>query len=189
VTAYIGFDRSPEELGITNATTFISTAKDSEREYELTKVLGMTDESMMLMTCYSAMDPSFSPPGTTVAALITLQYGEPWLELAPGDYAREKYRAAEGLLDRAEMLYPGLRGHIEEMEISTPITHMRYLGHPGGAFYGFDQHVRDSDLLGSPQPPIEGLHLAGTWVTMGGFHPTLDFGARTARQVLKGLKS
>ena len=189
ITAYVGFDRSPEELGITSATTFISAIGDADREYAMTKTLGFRHDSGLAMTCYSTLDPSFSPPGTTMAAIITLQYMEPWLRVPPAEYAKEKYRAASAMLERAETVYPGLREHIEELEISTPITHARYLGHPGGAFYGFDQYVKDSASFVSPKPPIDGLYLAGAWATSGGFQPTLDSGARSARLILKQLSA
>ena len=188
-TVYVGFDRSPEELGITNPTTFIGSTPDCDREYEMTKTREFGDDAGLLMTCYTAMDPSFSPPGTSVAAIIALQYAESWLQVAPENYAEEKFRVANVILDGAEKVFPGLRGHIEEMEIATPITHMRYLGHPGGAFYGFDQYVKDSASFVSPKPPVEGLFLAGSWATSGGFQPTLDSGARTARAILRKLQA
>jgi phytoene dehydrogenase-like protein len=187
VTVYVGFDKSPEELGITHTTTFIGGSGSPETEYTATKALGFHEDTGLSMTCYTHMDSGFSPPGTTMAAIIMLQYAEPWLRVAPEQYAAEKYKAAKGMLERVETVYPGLRDHIEEMEISTPITHMRYLGHPGGAFYGFDQHVKDSASFVSPKPPVEGLYLAGAWATSGGFQPTLESGVRAARRVLKGL--
>jgi len=187
VTVYVGLDRPPEQFGFTNTTTYISSTADVDHEYEATKTLGFGDESGLCMTCYTKMDPSFSPPGTTMAALVTLQYAEPWLEVPPAQYAAQKYRAAHAMLACAETVYPGLREHIEEIEISTPITHMRYLGHPGGAFYGFDQHVKNSASFVSPKPPIDGLFLAGAWASSGGFQPTLDSGVQTAQRVLSRL--
>lgn len=187
VTVYVGFDRTPEELGITHATTFIGGCGSQDEEYEATKLLGFHENTGLAMTCYTVMDPGFSPPGTTMAAIIMLQYAEPWFEVSARQYASEKYKAADGMLSRVETVYPGLRNHIEEMEISSPITHLRYLGHPGGAFYGFDQHVKDSPSFLSPKPPVNGLYLAGAWATSGGFHPTLDSGIRAAQRVLKQL--
>jgi len=186
-TVYLGLDQSPEELGLTATTTFIGTVAGDEREYEMGKALGFQEGSGLCMTCYTKLDPSFSPPGTSMMALIALQYAEPWLQLPPHQYAQEKYRTASGMIDCAETVYPGLRPHIEEMEISTPITHARYLGHPGGAFYGFDQHVKDSASFVNPKPPIDGLYMAGAWASAAGFQPTLDGGARTARIILKKL--
>ncbi len=187
VTVYAGFDQSPDALGITHTTTFIGGCGSQDEEYEATRTLGCRDTTGLMLTCYTRMDGSFSPPGTTQAALIMLQYAEPWFQVPPEQYAEEKYKAADAMLRRAEAVYPGLRDHIEEMEISTPITHLRYLGHPGGAFYGFDQYVKDSASFLSPKPPVDGLYLAGAWATSGGFQPTLDSGARAARQVLKQL--
>lgn len=63
----------------------------------------------------------------------------------------------------------------------------RYLGHPGGAIYGYEQDAteswqfRDSEL----RPHVPGLHLAGSWSGMGGFQPTLEAGARVARRLLR----
>ncbi len=53
--------------------------------------------------------------------------------------------------------------------MATPITHVRYLGHPGGAFYGFDQYAKDSRLVNSPVQSIAGLFHAGAWAAEGGF--------------------
>lgn len=187
VTVYAGFDKSPEALGIANTTTFIGGRGSQDEEYEATKVLGCRDETGLAMTCYTLMDRRFSPPDTTTAAIIMLQYAEPWFEIPPEQYASEKYKAADAMLARVDTVYPGLRDHIEELEISTPITHLRYLGHPGGAFHGFDQHVKDSASFVSPKLPVDGLYLAGAWATSGGFQPTLDSGVRAARRLLKQL--
>jgi phytoene dehydrogenase-like protein len=65
--------------------------------------------------------------------LVQLQYLDPWLAVSPSRYGEEKYKYAQGMLDIAEKVFPGFRDHIEEIEVGTPLTHMRYLGHPGGA--------------------------------------------------------
>lgn len=57
------------------------------------------------------------------------------------------------MLQRVEAVFPGARSHIEEIEAATPLTHMRYLGHPNGAIYGFEQYTKDS-MFFSPA----GLH-------------------------------
>jgi phytoene dehydrogenase-like protein len=87
----------------------------------------------------------------------------------------------KGLLDIAERVYPGFTDALEELEVSTPLTHLRYLGHPGGAFYGFDQYAKDSNLFVSPLSGIEGLYFAGAWAGMGGFQPTLESGVAAAK--------
>lgn len=39
--------------------------------------------------------------------------------------------------------YPGIKGHIEEIECATPVTLMRYLGSLNGGVYGMDAHMKD----------------------------------------------
>ncbi len=51
------------------------------------------------------------------------------------------------MLDLISRVFPELRNHIEEFDVGTPLTHMRYLGHPGGAAYGYDQHAKNTRLF------------------------------------------
>lgn len=186
VTLYIGLDCPPDKVGITGTTNFISPGADADKAYASMKRLSAEEDSLLL-TCYNVVDPSFSPPGTTQAAIVSLKYGEPWLRVPPAEYAKTKYAVADQMLALCEKVFPGLRSRIEEMEIATPLTHMRYLGHPGGAIYGFDQHLKDSPLFVTPLSPVEGLYAAGSWVTSGGYQPTLTSGASVARVILKDM--
>ena len=184
-TVYIGFDCEPEDMGIQEATNFIFTSDDFDRTYALSKTLEQAES--VLFTCYDVSDPDFSPLGTCQAALVTLQYAEPWLHVPPSQYADAKYNYASGLLDVAEKVFPEIRNHIEECEVATPLTHMRYLGHPGGAIYGFDQHAKDSALFIERKSPIRGLYFAGAWMGSGGFQPTLNSGAGAAQAILRTI--
>jgi phytoene dehydrogenase-like protein len=184
-TLYLGFDREPQDMGITEATNFINMSDDYERMYQLGRTLEKPEWA--LFTSYDAIDPDFSPAGASQGALLTLNYAEPWLSIPADEYAEMKYKYAGHLLDLLDKLYPACRGHIEELEIATPLTHMRYLGHPGGAFYGFEQYAKDSSFFISPQSPIAGLFFSGAWASLGGFQPTLSSGEAAARSVLKSL--
>jgi len=183
---YCGLDCTPQELGIDVSTQFISLDTDMDRQFATWRTLDPPDNCAM--TCYNVADPSFSPPGTCQVVILTLQYADHWYAIPPSQYAETKYRYAQGLLDLAEKVYPGFTSAMEEMEISTPLTHLRYLGHPGGAFYGFDQYAKDSNLFVAPLSGIEGLYMAGAWVGMGGFQPTLESGIAAAKAVYKHLK-
>ena len=94
---------------------------------------------------------------------------------------------AETLLDLVETIAPGIRDAIEEVDVATPLTLTRYLGHPGGAIYGYDQDATESWLFRNTEREshVPGLHLAGSWSGFGGFQPTLEAGARVARRLLR----
>ena len=95
---------------------------------------------------------------------------------------------AEKLMDLAEKVFPDLRKHLEEAEPATPLTHMRYLGHPGGSIYGSEHFTRETSLFVDSKSAIEGLYFTGAWNGSGGFQPTLQSGASAARQVSRLLK-
>ena len=185
-TVYIGFDRSPEELGIDASTTFIATGTDADHAFRAAKTLAPSEA--MLFSCYDVEDSTFSPPGTCQAALVAMAYAEPWLSVPPAQYADTKYRIAGGMLETLYRVFPRCRDHIEELDVATPLTHMRYLGHPGGAVYGFDQYAKDNDFFLDRSSPIDGLYHVGAWAGMGGFQPTLMSGYSTARKVAGSLK-
>lgn len=186
-TIYVGLDCEPHEIGITESMNVIAAGPDADKAFASSRTMEVEDDALIL-SCYTLEHPSFSPPGTTQVAIVCLKYADSWIDLAPEEYYATKYNMADKILARVESLFPGFRGHIEEIEVATPLTHMRYLGHPGGAFYGFDQYVKDSTLFIPPTSPIEGLYFAGTWVSTCGFQPTIESGNGAARAIIKQLR-
>jgi prolycopene isomerase len=188
-TLYIGFDCEPETLGIHESTNFLMANTDiSIRNHDRMNNL-VVDDELMVLSCYDISDPTFSPQGTCQANVVTLKYGEPWLRLSPHQYLDVKYHCAESMLKRVEEIYPGARLHIEEIEAATPLTHMRYLGHPAGSIYGFEQQTKDS-LFFQPgrYTPIQGLYFAGGWTGDCGFEPTLNSGMAAAKTIIRQLE-
>jgi len=188
-TIFLGLDCEPQTLGITQSTNFIYGHTNPDLAYERMKVVDINDQDYMLLSCYNLIDPDFSPKGTSQAALVTLKYGEPWLNIPPAQYLKEKYRVADSMLQVAGRVYPDLRNHIEEIEIGTPLTHMRYLGTPKGAIYGFDHFIKDSTLFRPNRTHIKGLYGAGGWVGYNGFQPTLESGVAAAKAVLEDMRA
>jgi phytoene dehydrogenase-like protein len=184
-TLYMGFDCDPKDMGIEQTTNFITTTDDMDKTFAQWKT--MEPQGVGLLTCYDVSDPDFSPPGTCQAAFVNLQYAEPWHLVPPGQYYDAKYRYADAMLDTVEKAFPGIRGHIEEIEAATPITHLRYLGHPGGAIYGFDSYTKDTVYFLPTTATVEGLYFAGAWVGSGGFQPTLTSGRAAGRTILKSM--
>ena len=183
---FVGFDCEASQLGITDSTTFLMANTDiTDRNLDRMQRLDIDDE-LMVLSCYDVADPDFSPPGTCQANIVTLKYGDPWLRVPPSDYHRVKHRCGEAMLRRVEDIFPDVRKHIEELEVATPLTHMRYLGHPNGAIYGFEQYTKDSLFF---QPgrfsPIGGLYFASGWTGDCGFQSTLEAGLSAANSIIK----
>ncbi len=182
-TVFLGFDCEPGNLGITETTNFISRQPDAEVSFARWRTLEAPDA--VALSCYDVADPEFSPQGACQAALVMLQYAEPWLTLPPSKYREVKYRIAREMMDLAAEVFPKINDHLEEVEVGTPLTHMRYLGHPAGAIYGFDQYTKDSSFFEERRSPVQGLYFAGSWVASGGYQTTLQSGVSAARAILK----
>ncbi|MCL6417752.1 NAD(P)/FAD-dependent oxidoreductase [Aestuariirhabdus sp. Z084] len=184
---YLGLDCSPEDIGVTAASSFIIDDRNEEVAFDTMQ--GISDPTHTMLTCYNHEDPSFAPEGKTVLSLLCLQYGQPWQELPPEQYAETKYAFADKLIDHAERIFPNIRANIEEVEVGTPLTMMRYLNTPGGAIYGFEQNTQDSAMFRERIDAIGGLYMAGCWNGMGGFQPTYMAGASTAKAAIKHLQA
>lgn len=186
-TMFIGLDCPPETVGLNETTVFVYNSSETADQISNAWVVE-TDNDPLLITCYNVSDPEASPPGTCQVVVVDVAYAEPWLRVPPSQYQDTKYQCADTLLKRIEHLFPGFREHIEEIEIATPITHMRYLGSPGGAFYGFDQYPKDSSFFIRPQSFIKGLYMSGAWAGSGGFQPTLMSGGSAAKAVIRDME-
>ncbi len=186
ITCFIGLDCTPEEIGF--KTSFTLNYKDLDvnngfkRAYEL-----LPNGDPLVATCYTVDDPSVSPEGTSVITAGTLKYAEEWEKLTPEQYYEAKYEAGRRIVERLEELYPGVTEHIEEMEVSTPLTHMRYLGHPAGAIYGYEQDLLQSVFFFPQQSQIEDLEFISGWVNSCGFGPNYVFADNVASKIAEEL--
>jgi len=183
---FIGFDCEPGEMDIHETTNFITTSPQGLMDYSMTKSLAPPEGA--LFSCYDVDDPEFSPKGTCQAALLSASYAEPWLNIPPAKYHETKQQYAQHLLNLLYRVFPKCRDHIEEIEVATPLTVMRYLGHPGGAIYGFDQFAKDDDIFIDKKSPVGGLYHVGAWAGMGGFQPSYQSGYTVGKIILKSLQ-
>ena len=185
VNVYLGLDRPPSELGLKDHEIFINKNFDFERQYQRATEVRPPDG--IALTCYNTVFPDISPPGTTVVVLTAPSLGEPWYNVPPEAYVDTKTRIADAMICMAEDLVPGLREHAEEIEVSTPLTNMRYAGTLGGSIYGFSQPAHDHTVLRiGHRGPLGGLYFVGAWTQPGGgFEPAMMSGEMAGDMVLK----
>lgn len=185
VVLHMGLNATPAELGFTTSTNFIGHDLDEDVVFADWQTLDAVRN--VCVTCYDVEPIGFSPAGASHISVLTLPYSSAWSQVAPQDYHRTKFAYAESMLDVLESATPGLRDAIEEVDVATPITMARYLGHPGGSIYGYQQDRTDSWLFHQTErhTHIPGLHVAGTWSGICGFEPALEAGIRVARRLIR----
>ncbi len=184
LTCFIGLDCTPEEIGFTTSFTLNYESLDANKDFaDAYKLLPENDP--LVATCYTVDDPSVSPEGTSIITAGTLKYSTEWEKLTPEQYYEMKYEAGKRIVARLEKMYPGITEHIEEMEVATPLTHMRYLGHPGGAIYGYEQDLMQSVFFFPSESKIPNLEFASGWVNACGFGPNYTYADTVASRVAK----
>ena len=184
VNVYLGLNRTREQLGIEDHEVFVND--DLDLDGHAARMGDLSPPAEIALTTYNAVYPDVSPPGTSIVVLTTLKHGAPWLEVPKEQYLQLKNSMAAAMLDSAERVIPGLRDVVEVIEVSTPITNMRYTGAPGGSIYGFGATPWLSmAMLPDHRGPIEGIVMAGAWTRPGGgFGPTLISGRAASAHII-----
>jgi phytoene dehydrogenase-like protein len=188
INVYMGVARSHTELGLDEHEIFVNADYDFDRHAELMSRVGPPEA--MAVTCYNTVYPDISPPGTSIVVLTALMYGEPWYEVPPAEYIETKNRIGDAMIRMAEKIAPGLRDYAEVVEVSTPLTNMRYAGTMGGSIYGFNQPPRDNMVwrMGH-RGPLEGLYFVGAWTRPGGgFEPAMTSGQMAGGAILSKVR-
>ncbi len=197
VNVYLGVARSPEELGFTEHEIFLSQDYDFDRHYEMMRAPllppsqgGLEGVPALAITCYNVVYPEISPPGTSIVVLTALMYGEPWYSVPPSEYVAVKNRIAGGMIRMAERVAPDIRAYAEVVEVSTPLTNMRYAGAIGGSIYGFNQPPRDNMVWRmAHRGPLDRLYFVGAWTQPGGgFEPSIMSGQMAGGAIVSKIK-
>ncbi len=147
----------------------------------------------MGIAIYSNIDPTCAPTGKSVVVLIGLasyDWENRWrIDEGEEAYKKLKNAVADGMIDSAEKIIPGLRESIEEIEIATPLTMERYTSNYKGTWIGW---ALTPGQLGprrmKRKGPIDHLYLAGAWTgPSGGQSTCLMSGHWTAKKIIKKL--
>ncbi len=191
VNLYLGVDCPYQELGLAHHETFYSDGYDVDGNWKNMKAGVSLEPSDIAVTAYNSVDPDFSPPGTSNLVCTFIAFSEPWMKLAPSEYADAKHRVAARALDLAENVARGLRDHIEVIEVATPLTNIRYSRNVGGSIIGFEETFAGTGLVRMPAAgPLQGLYFSGAWVNIGGgYEPSLYSGFLTSRKVLEDMEA
>jgi all-trans-retinol 13,14-reductase len=163
---------------------------DIDASFEAMKACNI-DPTGFSLTNYSVVDPGAAPAGKNVIVLtsgLDIDCFNQWdWDTSHASYKARKEAVAQQYLERAEAILPGLRDHIEEMEIITPQTIKGFTFNPKGTIFGWDNTIPQSlqNRL-AQQTPVPNLYLAGAWTFPGGGQSAvLISGALAGSAILK----
>jgi phytoene dehydrogenase-like protein len=111
-----------------------------------------------------SFDPAISPVGKSTLAVGFNSEAAYWERIYPhkAEYVREKKKLETAVVSALERIFPAIVQKIEAVDISTPMTIVRYTGNWQGSIMGF---MRDfSRAIPRTLPKLDGFYMAGHWV-------------------------
>jgi prolycopene isomerase len=187
---YIGVDHDYRDVFQGMHQIMINTTYDPAEGFNY-MYQGVPEKTGYAIANYSVTDPLAAPEGKNAMQVISIlpyDWKDGWYE----DESYEKYDALKTetamiYIKRAEEYLPGLRDHIEVMEVGSPRTMEHYTLNPKGTIFGWDNTPEQSLLKRLPQEtPIENLYLAGAWTFPGGGQSAvISSGIMAADKIMK----
>lgn len=184
---YLGLDCTAEEAGIRNETNFCRNVADPTQMFADRFDVNVRNDhlSSVQISCYNVDTPDASPEGTCVVSILASKMPNWFVNCPPEEYFDRKDEYLSRVLEFVYQYYPGVKGHIEEIDCATPVTLMRYLGSLNGGVYGMDAHMKD--LIANKlelNSPVKGLYFCGASVFTGGFNVSMVGGYSAAKRIL-----
>jgi len=172
IQVFLGVDHDYTSLFNSSHEIFVNTTYNQDEAFQYV-VDGDAEHVPFAIANYTVVDPTDAPAGKNVIALTTylpFDLGDEWQwDAGVDEYRSFKEQIAATLIERAEEYLPGLSGHIEVLEVGSPVTNWAYTFNPAGSILGWAGNPEYSTKRRlPPQTPIENLFLAGAWTYPGG---------------------
>ncbi|WDV44632.1 NAD(P)/FAD-dependent oxidoreductase [Clostridiaceae bacterium M8S5] len=126
--------------------------------------------------CHHA--PEFAPEGKSVMQFFYYSDYDCWKELYDTDrdaYNKEKEKVGKYIIEFMDKKYPGLKEQVEYVDVSTPVTAVRYTANYKGSVMAWipfaDTEENVIPLVEKHHMKLPGLsnfYMAGHWVSLGG---------------------
>jgi phytoene dehydrogenase-like protein len=136
-------------------------------------------------------DPSLAPPGKSVLITTFSSDHAYWKGLykEPERYEAEKKEIAAKVIHVLERRMPGIAEQIEVVDVSTPMTVVRYTGNWQGSQEGWMITTGTFGLvmgkgMDKTLPGLDGFYMCGQWVEPGGGVPTAAVSGRIVIRML-----
>lgn len=121
------------------------------------------------------MDPAFAPKGKSVVE-TQFETDHAYWEALSGDaeqYHAGKERILNFCIRQLEAIFPGIGEQIEQTDVATPITWVKWTGNWRASYQGWMPHTGlFGKLLPATLTGLKGFYMTGQWIFPGGGVPT-----------------
>lgn len=192
---YLGFRHTDEQLGLNGTNLWLYPDERHDENATRFEADPTAPFPVVYVSFPSAKDPEWATryPGRSTVDVITMarfDWYQRWANTAwrkrGADYEAQKREVTDRLLEVVYQRLPQLRGKVDVVEASTPLSAANFAGHARGELYGLDHSPIRHTLPLTPRTPVEGLVLSGADVGTCGVAGAMLGGLVAASSVLGG---
>jgi len=192
---YVGFNKSVDDLGMTDTNLWIYPTYDHDENVRKFKDSQDSDFPVLYMSFASSKDPEWQDKHkdkSTMEVIVPSLFHHykqwenlPWKKR--GDHYEEfKEKLSQRIIRSIYKHCPNLEGHISYYELSTPLSTKSMANYIQGELYGIDHNPeRFNQAWLKPKTPIQNLFLTGQDILTVGLAGALASGVLTCSVMLK----
>ncbi|MFZ5445870.1 MAG: phytoene desaturase family protein [Myxococcota bacterium] len=189
----LGFRQTDAELGLGGTNLWLYPDEKHDHNVARFEADPSAPFPMVYVSFPSAKDPEWSRrfPGRATVDVITMakfDWFSRWQDTRwkkrGADYEAFKQEMAERLLEVVFRRLPQLRGKVDAMEATTPLTTAHFAGHQRGELYGLDHTPERYSFELHPRGGVPGLLLTGVDTMTCGVSGAMVSGVLTAGAVV-----
>lgn len=167
---YLGLNKSADDIGLSEYSYVITDHMDIEKIYDSFNELECP--KIQASICLNNAIPKCSPEGTSIVIITSFFRPGVWDNVKKDEYFTLKDKIAKELVEKFEnATKTRISDCIEEMEIASPETYVRYTGSYKGVTYGYEVDSWDATLPRlmrmEEERFIEGLKICGGFSFQG----------------------
>jgi phytoene dehydrogenase-like protein len=147
---------------------------------------GETEVPFVFLNNYG-FDPTMAPAGCSSVTLLFWSPFDTWEKLHqdPARYCAEKKQVQQDATRWLESIYPGISADIEVVDVSTPLTTVRYTGNHRASYEGWrPTAVTMRTKIPNALPGLKGFEMIGQWTRTFAGLPTVAMDGRQAVELL-----
>lgn len=191
---FVTVDMDVRKAGIDSGNVWMMEDKDLDALYTDMSNKDLLKEDTfpaVFISCSTLKDPTaFNGQHHTIEVITYLPY-DSFSEFENEEtkrspkYLQFKERIREKLLNNLELLIPGVKNHIVQADLSTPITNEYYIRSTKGSVYGTEKVLTQVGPFSyQNKAEIDNLYLCGASILSHGVGGALNSGIQTAACVL-----
>ncbi len=187
---FLGLNKSHEELNLNNYKYFQFQSINSEKNIkEMKKFFHKTIEGYVP----NVVNNAASPKNTTILILKSNYFSDVFSTIG-NNYNQIKNELAKSLIEEFETAFGiDIQAYIEEIEIATPLTFLKYTNNPNGSINGYMRLGYDNSinrLLSYDDEKISGISTVGGSSLFGaGVENAFYSGYYVSNKLLKEVKT